>query len=63
MIRRWKAMENAQLLRIESFLLISYGLNTNSNTVKFDFERDFFKKVCRNMANNIPLDSYRKCES
>ena len=24
--------------------LIPYGLKTNSNTVKFDFERDFFKK-------------------
>ena len=24
--------------------LTPYGLKTNSNTVKFDFERDFFKK-------------------
>ena len=24
--------------------LISYGLKTNSNTVKFDFEHDFFKQ-------------------
>ena len=40
--------------------LIPYGLKTNSNTVKFDFKRDFFK-ICRNGANNIPLDSYRKC--
>ena len=24
--------------------LIPYGSKTNSNTVKFDFERDFFKK-------------------
>ena len=42
--------------------LISYGLKTNSNTVKFDFKRVFLE-VCRNMANNIPLDSYRKCET
>ena len=45
MIRRWKAMENAQLLRIEFFFLIPYGLNTNSNTVKIGFERGFFKFV------------------
>ena len=44
MIRRWKAMENAQPLRIGSFFVIPYGLKTISNTVKFDFERDFFKK-------------------
>ena len=25
--------------------LIPYGLKTNLNTVKFDFERDFFKKI------------------
>ena len=37
-------MKNAQLLRIESFFIIPYGLNTNSNTVKFGFERDFVKK-------------------
>ena len=41
--------------------LIPYGLNSNSNTVKFDFKRDF--KVCRNGANNIPLERYRKCET
>ena len=46
----------------KNVFLIPYGLKTNSNTVKFDFERDFLK-VCRNGANNIPLDSYRKCET
>jgi len=33
----------ATFLYINVFL-IPYGLKTNSNTVKFDFERDFFKK-------------------
>ena len=28
----------------KNVFLIPYGLKTNSNTVKFDFERDFFKK-------------------
>ena len=37
MIWRWKAMENAQLFRIEMFFLIPYGLKTNSSTVKIDF--------------------------
>ena len=27
-----------------NIFLIPYGLKTNLNTVKFDFERDFFKK-------------------
>ena len=44
------------------FFLIPYGLNTNSNTVKIGFEHGFFK-VCQNGANNIPLHSYRKCET
>ena len=26
------------------FLLVPYGLKTNSNRVNFEFERDFFKK-------------------
>ena len=41
--------------------LIPYGLKTNSNTVKFDFERVFLE-VGRNMANNIPLDSYENAK-
>ena len=30
-----------------NIFLIPYGLKTNSNTVKFDFERDFFKKFVK----------------
>ena len=43
--------------------IIPYGLKTNSNTVKFDFERDFLKKVCQNEANNMLLERYRKYET
>ena len=49
----------ATFLYINVFL-IPYGLKMNSNTVKFDFERNFFLKVCRNEANNISLERYRK---
>ena len=30
-----------------NIFLIPYGLKTNSNTVKFNFERDFFKKFVK----------------
>ena len=31
----------------KNVFLIPYGLKTNSNTVKFDFERDFFKSLSK----------------
>ena len=57
-----KSYEKFATFSYRNVFLIPYGLKTNLNTIKFDFERDFLKKN-RNMANNIPLDSYKKYET
>ena len=42
--RALESYEKCATFAYRKFFLIPYGLNTNSNTVKFDFECDFFKK-------------------
>ena len=49
-----------------NIFLIPYGLKTNLITFKFIFVRYFFRVILNDSekgANNISLDSYRKCET
>ena len=70
MIRRWKALENAQLLYLYIIFEITCGLRTVSNLnssvfLKFlgpvDYFGPHFQIATLIDANNIALERYTKC--